>query len=168
MEIYTLTGSSGTGKSYRAMDICKEHNIDAVIDDGLFIYKGTIIAGESAKKSGTKIGAIKEAIFNDEQKAKKVARAIRHKNPRSILILGTSDAMADLIIERLELNMSKKGSPQGIEAGEKDIYRRHHHGSRAYGGQKAKKEHGKTRNSCSGHAAQKIFCRILSGYPGTL
>lgn len=109
MEIYTLTGSSGTGKSYRAMDICKEHNIDAVIDDGLFIYKGTIIAGESAKKSGTKIGAIKEAIFNDEQKAKKVARAIRHKNPRSILILGTSDAMADLIIERLELNMSKKG-----------------------------------------------------------
>ncbi|MBQ5441477.1 MAG: ATP-binding protein [Firmicutes bacterium] len=109
MEIYTLTGSSGTGKSYRAMDICKEHNIDAVIDDGLFIYKGTIIAGESAKKSGTKIGAIKEAIFNDEQKAKKVARAIRHKNPRSILILGTSDAMADLIIERLELNMSKRG-----------------------------------------------------------
>ena len=109
MEIYTLTGPSGTGKSYRAMDISKQYNIDAVIDDGLFIYKGTVIEGESAKRSETKIGAIKAAIFNDEAKAKKVAKAIRSRKPKSILILGTSDEMADLIIERLELNRSKRG-----------------------------------------------------------
>lgn len=109
MEVYTLTGPSGTGKSFRAMDICKEFNIDGVIDDGLFIYKGTVIAGESAKRSGTKIGAIKAAIFNDEEKARKVAHAIKAKRPDSILILGTSDAMADLIIERLEINRFKKG-----------------------------------------------------------
>ncbi len=110
MDIYTLTGPSGTGKSFRAMDICREYNIDGVIDDGLFIYKGTVIEGESAKRSGTKIGAIKAAIFNDENKAKKVARAIRHKHPKSILVLGTSDDMADLIIERLKL----KGSVRRI------------------------------------------------------
>ena len=109
MEIYTLTGPSGTGKSYRAMDICKELNIEGVIDDGLFIYKGTVIEGESAKRSGTKIGAIKAAIFNDPLKAKKVAKAIRSKKPKSMLILGTSDQMADLIIERLELNRTKRG-----------------------------------------------------------
>ena len=109
MEIYTLTGPSGTGKSYRAMDICKEFNIDGVIDDGLFIYKGMVVAGESAKRAGTKIGAIKAAIFNDEEKARKVANAIKAKRPESILILGTSDEMADLIIERLEINRFKKG-----------------------------------------------------------
>ena len=68
MEIYTLTGPSGTGKSYRAMDICKQYNIDGVIDDGLFIYKGMVTAGESAKRCETKIGAVKAAIFKDEKK----------------------------------------------------------------------------------------------------
>ena len=101
MEIYTLTGPSGTGKSYRAMDICKQYNIDGVIDDGLFI-------GESAKRCETKIGAVKAAIFKDEKKAKKVAQAIRAKRPKSILVLGTSDAMADLIIERLDIDRHKK------------------------------------------------------------
>ena len=115
MEIYTLTGPSGTGKSYRAMDICKEHNIDGVIDDGLFIYKGKVTAGESAKRSGTKIGAVKAAIFNDEEKAHKVAKAIRSKKPKAILVLGTSDAMADLIIERLELNRTKRGHKKAVK-----------------------------------------------------
>ena len=108
MDIYTLTGPSGTGKSYRAMDICKEYDIDGVIDDGLFIYKGMVVAGESAKRCDTKIGAVKAAIFNDETKAKKVAQAIRMRRPRSILVLGTSDAMADLIIERLDIDRHKK------------------------------------------------------------
>ena len=108
MEIYTLTGPSGTGKSYRAMDICKQYNIDGVIDDGLFIYKGMVTAGESAKRCETKIGAVKAAIFKDEKKAKKVAQAIRAKRPKSILVLGTSDAMADLIIERLGIDRHKK------------------------------------------------------------
>ena len=110
MEIYTLTGPSGTGKSYRAMDICREYGIEGVVDDGLFIYKGTVVAGESAKRAGTKIGAIKAAIFNDEEKARKVSRAIKAKRPSSILILGTSDEMADLIIERLDINRFRKGS----------------------------------------------------------
>ena len=122
MEVYTLTGPSGTGKSFRAMDICKEFNIDGVIDDGLFIYKGTVIAGESAKRSGTKVGAIKAAIFNDEEKARKVAAAIKAKRPESILVLGTSDEMADLIIERLEINRFKKGRFKRIAGPGKRVF----------------------------------------------
>ena len=122
MEVYTLTGPSGTGKSFRAMDICKEFNIDGVIDDGLFIYKGTVIAGESAKRAGTKVGAIKAAIFNDEEKAGKVAAAIKAKRPESILVLGTSDEMADLIIERLEINRFKKGRFKKIAGPGKRVF----------------------------------------------
>ncbi len=122
MEVYTLTGPSGTGKSFRAMDICKEFNIDGVIDDGLFIYKGTVIAGESAKRAGTKVGAIKAAIFNDEEKAGKVAAAIKAKRPESILVLGTSDEMADLIIERLEINRFKKGRFKRIAGPGKRVF----------------------------------------------
>lgn len=103
MKIYTLTGPSGTGKSFRAMGIAREKNIDAIIDDGLFIYHDAVIEGESAKKSSTKIGAVKSAIFYDDEKAEAVKTAIREKEPQSILVLGTSDEMADKIIDRLEL-----------------------------------------------------------------
>lgn len=103
MEIWTLTGPSGTGKSFRAIDITQNYNIDGVIDDGLFIYKGTVVAGESAKLAATKVGAIKAAIFNDPKKAEVVRKAIKKKKPDSILVLGTSVEMVDLIIERLGL-----------------------------------------------------------------
>lgn len=106
MKIYTLTGPSGTGKSFRAMDLTKQYNIDAIIDDGLFIYKSAVVAGESAKKSQTKIGAIRDAVFEKEEKAQEIRNAIQKKKPESILILGTSDKMADIIIKRIILNES--------------------------------------------------------------
>ena len=37
MKVYALVGKSGTGKSYQAVNLCKELNIEAIIDDGLFI-----------------------------------------------------------------------------------------------------------------------------------
>ena len=108
MEIWTLTGPSGTGKSFRAIDITQKYNIDGVIDDGLFIYRGTVVEGESAKLAATKVGAIKAAIFNDPKKAETVRKSIRKKSPDSILVLGTSDEMTDLIIERLGLSDGKQ------------------------------------------------------------
>ena len=57
MEVYTLVGKSGTGKSFHAMNVCKKLNIEAIIDDGLFIYKNSVLAGTSAKREETKIGA---------------------------------------------------------------------------------------------------------------
>ena len=59
MKVYTLVGKSGTGKSYQALTLCKDLNIESIIDDGLFIYHSQVIAGMSAKRQNTTIGAIK-------------------------------------------------------------------------------------------------------------
>ena len=61
MKIYGLIGKSGTGKSFQAVGFCERENIKGIIDDGLFIMNGAILAGMSAKRQVTKVGAIKEA-----------------------------------------------------------------------------------------------------------
>lgn len=114
MEVYTLVGKSGTGKSFHAMNLCQKYQIESIIDDGLFIYKNTIAAGISAKRAETKIGAVKVALFLDDGMRDQVADAIAEKNPKSILILGTSDGMTDKIIARLGLPEIPKASPHRI------------------------------------------------------
>lgn len=103
MKIYSLTGVSGSGKSYQAPELMMDKGIEALIDDGLFIYEDSLKAGISAKRQKTKIGAIKTALFNDEKHAEEVRRSIRRANPKSILIVATSDSMADKIAARLNL-----------------------------------------------------------------
>ena len=77
--------------------------IDAIVDDGLFIVSGKIVAGTSAKKQRTKIRAIKTAIFEDEEQSLEVRKAIAKVKPKSILVIGTSDRMVDIISGRLQL-----------------------------------------------------------------
>lgn len=115
MRIYTLIGKSGTGKSFHAMNLCRKYNIEGVIDDGLFIYKNTVIAGVSAKKSQTKVGAIKAAIFYDDEITETVKKAIKTKKPDSMLILATSEGMAERIAERLELDLPSWDNPNHIK-----------------------------------------------------
>ena len=104
MKIYGLSGKSGTGKSYNAIELCAKMGIESIIDDGLFIYLGRIIAGTSAKKQRTKIRAIKTAIFEDDPShAQQVREAIERMQPESILVLGTSDRMVDIISGKLGL-----------------------------------------------------------------
>ena len=103
MKVYTLTGKSGTGKSYQAINLCKEKNIESIIDDGLFIYRNRVEAGISAKRQKTMVGAIKTALFTLDEHAESVARRIRELSPKSLLIIGTSDRMTDKIVERLSL-----------------------------------------------------------------
>ena len=98
MQVYTLTGKSGTGKSYQAINLCKEKNIESIIDDGLFIYRNRVEAGISAKRQKTLVGAIKTALFTLDEHASSVANRIRELNPESLLIIGTSDRMTDKII----------------------------------------------------------------------
>lgn len=104
MEVYTLVGKSGTGKSFHAMNLCRKYHIEGIIDDGLFIFENTVVAGVSAKRDATKIGAIKTALFQDEEIREQVVKAIEQKAPASILVLGTSVGMTDKIIERLHLS----------------------------------------------------------------
>ena len=103
MKIYTLVGKSGTGKSFHAMELCRRLQIEAIIDDGLFIYQNTVVAGVSATRDATKIGAVKTALFQDDAIRDEVAAAIAEKKPASVLILGTSVGMTDKIILRLGL-----------------------------------------------------------------
>ena len=104
MKIYGLSGKSGTGKSYNAIELCAKMGIVSIIDDGLFIHLGRIIAGTSAKKQRTKVRAIKTAIFEDEPShAQEVMDAIARIQPESILVLGTSDRMVDIIAGKLGL-----------------------------------------------------------------
>lgn len=103
MKVYTLTGKSGTGKSYQAINLCKERNIVSIIDDGLFIYKNRVEAGISAKRQKTMAGAIKTALFTLDEHASSVAARIQELDPPSLLIIGTSDRMTDKIVARLGL-----------------------------------------------------------------
>lgn len=103
MKVYALVGKSGTGKSYQAMNLCKEYNIEAIIDDGLLVRGNTVASGKSAKRQATKIGAIKTALFTEEEHRKQVAEKIKELNIESILLLGTSDGMVQRIRQKLEL-----------------------------------------------------------------
>lgn len=103
MRIYGLYGKSGTGKSYQAINLCREMGIESIIDDGLFIYGNEVLAGISAKRQQTKIKAIKTALFTDDRHCEEVRKKISEINPSSVLILGTSDDMVKKIAARLQL-----------------------------------------------------------------
>ena len=103
MKVYGLIGKSGTGKSFQAVNLCKELNIESIIDDGLFICRNKVMAGISAKRQPTKVGAIKTALFNKDEHMEEVKASIKRMKPSSILIIGTSDGMVEKIVKRLEL-----------------------------------------------------------------
>ena len=108
IEVYAFVGPSGTGKSYRAQMVAGAYNIKFIIDDGLLVKENAIVAGQSAKKAPTKIETIKKALFNDEKQKSEMQEAIIKLNPKSILILGTSDKMVKTIAENLGLPPIKK------------------------------------------------------------
>ena len=103
MKVYSLSGKSGTGKSYQALDLCEKYGINAIIDDGLLIEDGRIIAGKSAKRQATTIRAIKTALFKEDAHKEEVIRELKKHNIDSVLIIGTSERMVDIIADRLEL-----------------------------------------------------------------
>lgn len=103
VEVYALVGSSGTGKSHRAVSVAYELNVDVIIDDGLLIRDTRILGGFSAKRQPTRIGAIRAALFLDEDHARQAKTILRELRPERVLILATSIRMAEKIGERLEL-----------------------------------------------------------------
>ncbi len=103
MKVYTLVGKSGTGKSYQAITLCKKLNIEGIIDDGLFIYKNRVMAGISAKRQATLVGAIKTALFTTDDHMESVKGSLESIKPSSMLIIGTSDRMVEKIVARLGL-----------------------------------------------------------------
>ena len=103
MKVYALVGKSGTGKSFQAVNLCREMDIASIIDDGLFICRNKVVAGISAKRQPTKVGAVKTALFIKDEHMQDVRDAIARVAPDSILIIGTSDGMVEKIAKRLGL-----------------------------------------------------------------
>jgi uncharacterized alkaline shock family protein YloU len=104
LKVTGFIGPSGTGKSHRATWVARERGIEFIIDDGLLIRGNQIVAGTSAKKESTKIGAIKRALFTNDKHADEVKKALGLYQPDGILILGTSDGMVETIAERIGLH----------------------------------------------------------------
>ncbi|MGI6552942.1 MAG: Asp23/Gls24 family envelope stress response protein [Clostridia bacterium] len=126
MRVIALVGSSGTGKSHRALLVAHEYGADAIIDDGLLIKKGRIVAGISAKKQATAIGAIKTALFTSDSHAAEIMNLLKKDRPECLLVLGTSVAMVDRITSRLKLpspelylNIEEVASPGEISKAQK-------------------------------------------------
>lgn len=102
-EVVGLVGPSGTGKSHRASLVAHQEGCDAIVDDGLLICQGKILAGESAKRAPSKIEAIRRAIFTDRARADDVRRAVLAAGVERVLVLGTSRSMIEKICETLLL-----------------------------------------------------------------
>ena len=102
--VIAFVGSSGTGKSTRAIKVARDNNIHYIIDDGLLINGSRIVAGTSAKKAPTKMESVRQAIFVDPTRSSVMRRALIESMPRALMILGTSDSMLDKICDNLWLN----------------------------------------------------------------
>ena len=100
---YGLVGESGTGKSHQAKFVAAKYKIDYIIDDGLLIKNERIVAGRSAKEEKTILAAVKAAIFSDKDRRDELARKLRSNTRNKVLILGTSEKMANKIAARLQL-----------------------------------------------------------------
>ncbi len=103
MEIFALIGHSGTGKSHHASVVAHQNHIEYIIDDGLLIKGSMVLSGHSAKRENTRFAAVKRAVFNDLDHARKMQNTLEELRPERLLILSTSHRMAQVITERLGL-----------------------------------------------------------------
>jgi len=103
MEVIAFVGSSGTGKSHRALVLAHENNIDCIIDDGILIHDNKIVAGFSAKKESSRLKAVRRAIFQDSVQVQSVREQLEKINPHKLMIIGTSDNMVKKITKALGL-----------------------------------------------------------------
>ena len=123
IQVYALVGAAGTGKSFRAQLIARKYNIDLIIDDGLLIRGQQILAGRSAKKEKTILGAIKTALFVEHEHMVGVRRALAQESYSRLLIIGTSEERVRKVAARLGLRNPAKvirienvSSPEDLEA----------------------------------------------------
>ncbi len=103
MIIIALVGPSGTGKSHRASMVADRYMADAILDDGLLIVDGRIVAGTSAKQEVTRMAAVKRAILLDPEHAQNIRERLAEVHPNRLLLLGTSRNMIAKILSALQI-----------------------------------------------------------------
>ncbi len=123
MEVTALIGPAGTGKSHRASFVARAHGLQHIIDDGLLIREGHIVAGQSAKKEESAMAAVRRAIFADPVHAAAVRSALLAECPVGVLILGTSLHMVHRIVDALDLPRPDKVIDIADIASEEEIRR---------------------------------------------
>ena len=123
IKVYAFVGPAGTGKSHRATHVARQNGIDFIIDDGLVISRGRILAGRSAKSEVNRLRAIRRAIFEYPEHRDEVVDYLAKHTPKKLMILATSEGMIEKIITRLGLNppdriinITEISTPEEIEA----------------------------------------------------
>ena len=123
IEVYAFVGPAGTGKSHRATHVARQNGIDFIIDDGLVISRGRILAGRSAKSEINRLRAIRRAVFEFPEHRDEVIKYLAKHTPDKIMILATSEGMIEKITGRLGLNSPVKvinitdvATPEEIDA----------------------------------------------------
>ena len=134
IEIIAFVGPAGTGKSHRATHVARQNGTDIIIDDGLLISRGRILAGRSAKSEINRLRAIKRAIFEYPDHRDEVKNYLADNPPKKLMILATSEGMIHKITSRLGLNDPSKiiniediSSPREIEAALRERHEKKQH-----------------------------------------
>jgi hypothetical protein len=105
IKVFAFVGAAGTGKSQRAQFVADYLDADYIIDDGLIIRRTTIVAGRSAKAERNQIRAIRRAMFEYDDHRTSVLNFFRRAAPCSVMVIATSDGMAERIIRKLGFPM---------------------------------------------------------------
>jgi uncharacterized alkaline shock family protein YloU len=108
VKTYAFVGAAGTGKSQRAQSVASIVDADYIIDDGLVIYKGSIVCGKSAKSERNQISAIRRALFEFDDHRAEVMDFFSKAAPCSLMIIATSDDMVMRIIKKLKLPLPER------------------------------------------------------------
>ena len=104
IEVYAFVGPAGTGKSQRASQVARQHGIDLIVDDGLVVSRGRIMAGRSAKSEGNMVRAIRRALFEYPAHRAEVVGFLEGRAPCKLMLLATSEGMMRKIVAKLGLN----------------------------------------------------------------
>ncbi|MDR1049244.1 MAG: hypothetical protein LBL51_05765 [Synergistaceae bacterium] len=108
IETLGFVGAAGTGKSQRASQVARQNWIDFVIDDGLVVSKGQIMAGKSAKSEKNLVRAIRRALFEYAPHRQEVVDFLASRAPCRVMIIATSVSMMEKIVAKLGLPPPKK------------------------------------------------------------
>ncbi|MDR2179639.1 MAG: hypothetical protein LBP21_04985 [Synergistaceae bacterium] len=103
IEVLAFVGAAGTGKSQRASQVARQYGIDFVIDDGLLVSKGQIMAGKSAKSEKNMVRAIRRALFEYAPHRLEVVDFLAAHVPCKVMVIATSNSMMEKIVEKLGL-----------------------------------------------------------------
>lgn len=104
IEVYAFVGPAGTGKSQRASQVARQHGIDLIVDDGLVVSRGRIMAGRSAKSEGNMVRAIRRALFEYPAHRAEVVSFLEGRTPCRLMLLATSEGMMRKIVTKLGLS----------------------------------------------------------------